>query len=79
MGLKLKEKKALNEFIDGKIKSGYGIISDFRVQKHDTLKTQISKENYSVANQYIKKHADKTWWNLQVGKPKQQPLIRKQK
>ena len=31
MGLKLKEKKALNEFIDGKIKSGYGIVFDFKV------------------------------------------------
>ena len=79
MGLKLSEKKTLNAFIDSKIKSGYGIISDFRVQKHDTLKTQISKENYSAANQYIKKNAHRTWWNLQVGKPKQQPLIRKRK
>ena len=79
MGLKLKEKKALNEFIDNKIKSGYGIVFDFKVQKDKTLKTQISKENYSVANQYIKKHADKTWWNQQVGKPQRPTLIRKRK
>ena len=46
-------------------------------KKQETQKS--TKENYSVANQYIKKHADKTWWNLQVGKPKQQPLIRKRK
>ena len=76
MGLKLSEKKILNQFIDDKIKSGYGIILDFKVQKHDYLKTQISKENYSVANQYIKKHAEKTWWRQQVGKP-QPTLIRK--
>ena len=64
MALKLTEKKALNEFIDEKIKSGYGIVFDFKVSERTILlKTQISKENYSVANQYIKKHADKTWWN----------------
>mgnify|MGYP003675949046 FL=1 len=78
MGLKLKEKKALNEFIDNKIKSGYGIVFDFKVQKDKTLKTQISKENYSVANQYIKKHAEKTWWRQSVGKP-QYKMIRKTK
>ena len=70
MGLKLSEKKALNKFIDDKIQSGYGIILDFRVQKHEVLKTKISKENYSVANQYVKKHAEKTWWRDRVGKPK---------
>tara|TARA_R100000988_G_scaffold89159_1_gene52516 strand:- start:4 stop:243 length:240 start_codon:yes stop_codon:yes gene_type:complete len=79
MALKLSEKKALNEFIDGKIKSGYGIILDFKVQKHDTLKTEISKENYSAANQYIKKNAHRTWWKQQVGKPQQPTLIRKRK
>ena len=79
MALKLSEKKALNEFIDGKIKSGYGIVFDFKVQKDKTLKTQISKENYSVANQYIKKHAEKTWWRQSVGKPQQPTLIRKRK
>ena len=76
MGLKLSEKKVLNEFIDGRIKSGYGIILDFRVQKHNTLKHQIAKENYSAANQYIKKHAEKTWWRQQIGKQKP-TLIRK--
>ena len=79
MGLKLKEKKVLNEFIDGKIKSGYGIVFDFKVQKDKTLKTQISKENYSIANQYIKKNAHRTWWNQQVGKPQRPTLIRKRK
>ena len=46
MALKLSEKKVLNEFIDEKIKSGYGIISDFRVQKHDTLKTYSGTLKY---------------------------------
>lgn len=79
MALTFKEKNILNEFIDEQVKSGYGIIFDFKIQNNTTLKKQISKESYSAANQYIKKNADKTWWHMKVGKQPMPNSIKKQK
>ena len=79
MALTFKEKQILPDYIDEQVKSGYGIIFDFKIQNNTTLKKQISKESYSAANQYIKKNADKTWWHMKVGKQPMPNSIKKQK
>ena len=75
MALSDKEKKILDIFIEERIKSNYGIVYGFKVSQDKDLKVKIKKEKYAEANQYLKLHHDKTWWNLQIGSQKQKPTL----
>ena len=76
MALTQKEKDILEDFIQEKINTGYGIPYSFSIKQNKDLKKQIKKEKNDDANSYIRKNVERTYYDFEPIKRKYQPKIK---
>ena len=76
MALTQKEKDILEDFIQEKINTGYGIPYSFSIKQNKDLKKQIKKEKHDDANSYIRKNVERTYYDFEPIKREYQPKIK---